>query len=201
MAELQTPDGEQVEASRAGINADFDAAMNDDAPGPAAPPRKERPAGAADSGRAPAKRGRPARDDKPRTTARASAATLTDEQRHDGAKSLTQVTAGVALIAAKATGNMAFAADAIAISDNGDALADACVKTAQASPAFAAALDKVCAAGPYAALIGVGVAIVSQLARNHVPTLAIPGTVHPAKLLQPPPAADAAEAEELAEAA
>lgn len=199
MAELQTPDGEQVEAAKAEVNARFDATMNDDAPAPASPPRKERPAGTADTPATRGKRTRQTRDDKPRTSSRAAAVTLTDEQRHKGAKSLTQVTAGVALIAAKATGNMAFAADAVAITDNGDALADACVETANASPAFAAALDKVCAAGPYAALIGVGVAIVSQLARNHVPSLAIPGTVHPAKLLELP--APAAQAEELAEAA
>ena len=195
MAELQTADGEKVEASRAGINADFDAAMNDDTQATAAPPRKERPASAAAST---PKRRQPRDAAKPRTSPRAACATLTDEQRHQGAKGLAQVTAGVAMIAAKATGNMAFAADAVTIAESGDALACACVETAKASPAFAAALDKVCAACLYVALIGVGVSIVSQLARNHRPSLAIPGTVDPGQLLAPP--ADVL-AEDLPEAA
>ena len=197
MAELETTDGQQVEVTRTEINANFDAAMNDDPPAPAAPPRRQRaadpPATAADR----FKRRRASKDEKPRADAKAAAVALTDEQRLQGAKGLAQVTAGVAMVAAKATGNMAFAADAMTIVNQSDALAEACVETAKASPAFAAALDKVCAAGPYAALIGVGVAIVSQMARNHKPSLEIPGTVHPMKLLQPP----AAEDEGLPEAA
>jgi hypothetical protein len=183
--DLETPDGEQVESARAEINAGFDAVMNDDSPGPAAPPRRQKAAPAADAGQPRAKRARPAKEDKPRTAARTPAAPLSDELRLQGAKGIVQVTAGVALIAANATGNMAFTADAVTIVSHGDALAEACVETAKASPAFAAALDKVCAAGPYAALIGVGVAIVTQLARNHAPSLPIPGTVHPMELLQP----------------
>ena len=193
MAELQTTDGDPVEVTRTEINANFDAAMNDDPPAPAAPPRRQR---AADPPADRPKRGRASKDEKPRADAKA-AVTLTDEQRLQGARDLAQVTAGVAMVAAKATGNMAFAADAVTIVNHGDALAEACVETAKASPAFAAALDKVCAAGPYAALIGVGVAIVSQMARNHKPSLEIPGTVHPMQLLQPP----AAEDEVLPEAA
>lgn len=195
MAELETPDGEQVEVTRTEINASFDAAMNSDAPAPAAPPRRQR---AADPPADRPRRGRASKDkdEKPRADAKA-AVTLTDEQRLQGAKGLAQVTAGVAMVAAKATGNMAFAADAMTIVNQSDALVEACVETAKASPAFAAALDKVCAAGPYAALISVGVAIVSQMARNHKPSLEIPGTVHPMKLLQPP----AAEDEGLPEAA
>ena len=192
MADLETADGAKVEAARAEINASFDAAMNDDAPAPT-PPRRQRPAAPAappQETRPRAARSRAAKDDKPRVTPR-PAATLTDDERRQGAQGLAQITAGVAMIAAKATGNMAFAADAVTIASHGDALADACVDTAKHSPAFAAALDKVCAAGPYAALIGVGVAIASQLARNHKPALAIPGTVHPSELLQPPPASEA----------
>ncbi len=186
MAALLTPDGKQVDTARAdAINADFDAAMNDDSPGPSAPPRRQVQA-APEAGQPRAKRARQPKDDKARTTPGSAAVTLTDEQRLAGAKGLAQVTAGVAMVAAKATGNMAFAADAVTIVGHSDALAEACVETAKASPAFAAALDKVCAAGPYAAMIGVGVAIVSQLARNHKPSLAILGTVHPDKLLQPP---------------
>ena len=182
MPELQTTDGEKIEAARATINADFDQAMNTDEPQAAAPPRKQ-PRPAAPDAPPRARRERASKDDKPRTSPRGAVATLTDEQRRTGAKGLAQVTAGVAMVAAKATGNMAFAADALTLVNHGDALADACVETAKASPAFAAALDKVCAAGPYAAMIGVGVAIVSQLARNHKPALAIPGTVDPSELL------------------
>jgi len=185
VAELQTPDGDKIEAARAEINAGFDSAMNSDEPAPAAPPRKQPPPAAPGASQPRAKRGRPPKDDTPRTAPKGAPVTLTDDQRRAGAKGLAQVTAGVAMVAAKATGNMAFAADAVTIVSHGDALADACVETAKASPAFAAALDKVCAAGPYAAMIGVGVAIVSQLARNHKPALAIPGTVHPSELLAP----------------
>jgi hypothetical protein len=186
MPELLTTDGKQIDAARADeINASFDAAMNDDSPGPAAPPRKQPPA-APEESQPRAKRARQPRDDKARVTPRPAAASLTDDQRHQGAKGLAQVTAGVAMVAAQATGNLAFTADAVTIVSHSDALADACVQTAKASPAFAAALDKVCAAGPYAAMIGVGVAIVSQLARNHKPSLPIPGTVHPDELLSPP---------------
>lgn len=188
MAELQTTDGEAIEAKRAEINAGFDAALHSDQPLPPTPPRRQRAAAAPDAPEPRPRRARAAKDDKARVTARPAGAVLTDDERRQGAQGLAQVTAGVAMIAAKATGNMAFAADAVTIASHGDALADACVETARHSPAFAAALDKVCAAGPYAAMIGVGVAIVSQLARNHRPSLQIPGTVDPAALLQPPAA-------------
>lgn len=192
MPELLTPDGEEIEAARAQINADFAAVMNDDSPGPAAPPRRQRSA-VADGKPGRARGAKPPRDDRARSAARPAAASLSDAQRLEGAKGIAQVTAFAALTAAKATGNPAFAADAATIAVHGEALASACVETARTSPAFAAALDKVCAAGPYAALIGVGVTITAQLARNHKPDLVIPGTVDPRELLQAPGAGDQEE--------
>ena len=41
-----------------------------------------------------------------------------------------------------------------------------------------------CAAGPYAALISVAVSVGTQCARNHKPSLKLPGTVDPAELLK-----------------
>jgi hypothetical protein len=200
VAELLTPDGEQVDAAKAEINASFDAVMNAEAGEAAAPPRRQPQAAAPDSVKP--RRGRPPKDDKARSAPRPPAPpALGDDARREGTRGLVQVTAGVAMIAAKATGNPAFAADAITIVNHGDALADACVETARSSPAFAAALDKVCAAGPYAAMIGVGVAIVSQLARNHKPDLAIPGTVPPPQLFKPAVQKPAADGEQLPEAA
>ena len=99
-------------------------------------------------------------------------------------KGLAQVGAGIALLFGKATGKDAFKADAVTIASAADEIADACVQTAKADPKFAAALDKVCAAGPYAALISVAVGVGSQCARNHKPDLKIPGTVDPAELLK-----------------
>jgi hypothetical protein len=128
------------------------------------------------------KRGRP-KEEKARTTAKPGVV-LDDGQRAQGVKGLAQLGAGLALMLGKATKKEAFTADAVTIASSADEIADACVQTAKADPKFAAALDKVCSAGPYAALITVGVGVASQIARNHKPDLNIPGTVNPAELLK-----------------
>ena len=128
-------------------------------------------------------RGRPPKAEQARTTAKAGTV-LDDSQRAQGVKGLAQVGAGIALLFGKATGKDAFKADAVTIASAAGEIADACVQTAKADPKFAAALDKVCAAGPYAALISVAVGVGSQCARNHKPDLKIPGTVDPADLLK-----------------
>jgi hypothetical protein len=184
MPTLETTDGQPVEVAPAdpdAVNAQFAAAMADDGPDTQAPPRRT-PKPLAEEAPKP-KRGRPPKEEKARTTA-AAGTVLDDGQRANGVKGLAQIGAGIALLLGKATGKDAFKADAVTIASAADEIADACVQTAHADPKFAAALDRVCAAGPYAALITVGVSVAGQCARNHKPGLVIPGTIDPAKLLQ-----------------
>ena len=187
MPTLETVDGQAVAVDPEQVNRDFSRAMAAD-PGPAeqAPPKRqvEDPSNSADRREAgKPRRGRPPKAEQARTTAKAGTV-LDDGQRAQGVKGLAQVGAGIALLFGKATGKDAFKADAVTIASAADEIADACVQTAKADPKFAAALDKVCAAGPYAALISVVVGVGSQCARNHKPDLKIPGTVDPADLLK-----------------
>ncbi len=182
MPTLETADGKPVDVTpdADAVNAQFAAAMADDGPDEQAPPKRQpRPADEAPK----PKRGRPPKAEQARTTAKAGTV-LDDGQRAQGVKGLAQLGAGVALMLGKATGKQAFTADAITIASSADEIADACVQTAKADARFAAALDRVCSAGPYAALVTVGVGLASQIARNHKPSLTIPGTVDPAELLK-----------------
>lgn len=183
MPTLETVAGKPVEVAPADpetINAQFRQAMEDDgAPDEAAPPKRAPRAAESE----PKPRARTAKGDKSRTTARPSV-TLDDAQRAAGVAGLAQIGAGLALMYGKATGNLAFQADAVTIAGAAPQFADAAVQIARADPAFAARLDKVCASGPYAALIAVGVNVTLQCVRNHKPALALPGTVHPDELLR-----------------
>lgn len=179
MPTLTTEDGRTVDTGPAGaeaINQQFAQAMADDTPDTQAPPR--RPDKAPDADKPKPRRGRPPRTDAARTVA-AGPVRLDDGQRAAGVQGWVQIGAGLLLMAGKATGNTAFHADAAVVASNAGAIADACVQVARTDARFAAALDKVCASGPYAALISVGVAVGTQCLRNHRPGLALPGTVHP----------------------
>ena len=185
MPTLETADGKPVDVTPVDpdeVNRAFAAAMAGDGPDEQAPPKRA-PRPPADDAAPKRKTARPSKAEQARTAARA-ATVLDDGQRAAGVQGLVQVGAGLCLIAKRATGKDAFQADAITLASNADQIADACVQTAKADPKFAAALDKVCSAGPYAALISVMVGIGGQLARNHKPGLAIPGTVDPAELLR-----------------
>lgn len=178
--ELVTPDGKQVDLAET-VNRQFEAAMNDDGPDEQAPPKRQPKAPAeADAPKRP--RGRP-KSEQPRATAKTVTA-LDDGARAAGVRGLVQIGAGIALMLGKATKREAFEADAIVLASAADEIADACVQTAHIDAAFAARLDKVCSAGPYAALITVAVSVGSQFARNHRPALTIPGTVDPAEILK-----------------
>lgn len=182
---LETADGRPVEVTppdSEAVNREFARVMADDG-GPAeqAPPKRQ-PKPAADPAAPKPRRGRAAKGEQARTSATSGSA-LSDGERAAGVKGLAQLAAGLTLMAAKATGKDAFQADAVTIVSNAEQIADACVQTAKADAKFAAALDKVCSAGPYAALISVAVGVGSQIARNHKPSLSIPGTVDPAELL------------------
>lgn len=194
MAALETADGEPVElapADAGAINRDFSAALADPGPAESAPPRRpkdEAPAEPPKRGR-----GRPRKEDRARTEAHAAAAPLDDETRAQGVKGLAQLGAALVMLAGKATGKDAYQADAVVIVSSAGELAGACVQVAHADPKFAARLDKVCSAGPYGALIVVGVGMASQVARNHKPALVIPGTTDPAELLKTAAANDETE--------
>ena len=182
MPTLETVDGQPVDTiDSEAVDREFSRAMADNGPAEQAPPKRT-PEPPTDSAGSKA-RTKPPKAEKARTTSKAGTV-LTDGERAQGVKGLAQVGAGIALLFGKATGKDAFKADAVTIASAADEIADACVQTAKADPKFAAALDKVCAAGPYAALIGVMVGVGSQIARNHKPDLKIPGTVDPADLLK-----------------
>lgn len=181
MADLKTPEGKAVDldAVKADANSAFDAAMAGEAPEVPAPPKVTRTP--KDDAR-PRTRRVPSKDEKPRTTAKTPL--LSDEQRAQGVAGLVQVGAGLCLVAKKATGKDAFQADAVTLASNAEQIADACVQTAKNDARFAAALDRVMAVGPYAALVSVMVGVGSQIVRNHRPSLSLPGTVDPAKLIK-----------------
>jgi hypothetical protein len=194
VAELTTPDGKPAEVDPADTEREFARAMAADAPGdePAAPPKRQEPA----EQPARPRRGRPPKSEQARVTKGTPATTpaLTPVQRREGVKGLVQLGAGMCLVASKATGQDAFKADAITLASSAPEWADACVSVAESDPKFARVLDKVCAAGPYSALISVAVSTSMQLVRNHRPTAALPGTVAPAELIaqaeaQPEPVA------------
>jgi hypothetical protein len=183
MPTLETVDGSPVEVApldAVTVNAQFRAAMDDDGPDEQAPPKR---AQRADDDK-PKRRGRPPRAEQARTVSRPAAVQLDDAQRAKGVEGIAQLAAGLALAAAKATGSPALVADAVTIAGAGEQIADACVQVAKTDARFAAALDKVCASGPYAALISVGLSVGLQLVRNHRPAMTLPGTVHPDEIIQ-----------------
>jgi hypothetical protein len=183
MPTLETVDGQPVAVDPEAVNREFSRAMSSD-PGPAEQAPPKRPVAEPEADQPKRKPGRPPKHEQARTVTRPTITVLTDGERANGVKGLAQVGAGITLLFAKATGKDAFKADAVTIASSAGEIADACVQTAKADPKFAAALDKVCAAGPYAALISVMVGVGSQIARNHKPDLKIPGTVDPAELLK-----------------
>lgn len=182
MPTLETTNGKPVEVGPAeaeAINVKFRSVMDDDGAVADAPPKRAEKAPES----TPRKPGRPRKEDRSRTTAKA-ASSLTDAERATGVQGLAQIAAMIPLMMAKTTGNAAFAADAAVIADATPKIADACVQVAKNDARFAAALDRVCSSGPYAALIGVGVSVTLQCLRNHRPGLALPGTVHPDEILR-----------------
>lgn len=189
MPSLETPGGKAVPLDTEAVNKAFDQTMNDDPPDQDAPPKRTQDPPAQDKPKRTRRPRQPreSKSEKSRTTSSASRA-LTDEQRTEGVKGITQIAGAMCLMAAKATASPAWEADAVVIADNADEIADAVVATAQADARFAVALDKVCSAGPYAALVTVMVTVGGQIARNHRPTLALPGTVDPVELLTRPDA-------------
>lgn len=183
MAELTDPGGRPVDVDAAEVEQEFARAMSATVNGdtPASAPPKRAPA--ADKP-APKRRGRPPKAEQARTVAAPAATGLSDDARAAGVKGIIQLGAGGALIASRATGQDAFKADAITLASSADAWADACVDAAKQDPKFARLLDRVVAVGPYGALVSVAMSTGLQVARNHKPSTALPGTVDPAKLIE-----------------
>jgi hypothetical protein len=183
--ELLTQDGQPLDAET--VEQDFAAMM-------AAPPKEQ-----ADKLNVPPKD----KDEKPkasapktraRTTTKASSTTTKTaapadpaklrEQRSDGVAGYVQIAAAGCLVTAQQTGSVPLAADAVTLANYAKPLGDAVAETAAANPAFAAIVDKITAAGPYAALAGVVIGMGMQLARNHgVKVAEMFGAVAPEKLL------------------
>ena len=122
---------------------------------------------------------KPKRETRARTTTaspkpKATAQPQTDSQRREGVQGLVQIAAGLCLILDQRTPekDVSFKADAIVLASNSEPIADAVVQTARANAGFAAALDKVTSAGPYAALVSVMVGVGLQIASNHGVTTA-----------------------------
>lgn len=73
---------------------------------------------------------------------------------------------GIAQIGAFVTGFFS-PLDAVAIQDHAQPLADAVQVTADNDPKFAAAMDRILSAGPYAALLSATVPLFVQIMHNH----------------------------------
>ena len=195
---LQTPDGQPVslpEVDKA--ESKFFGAMaapSAEEPAHPAPPRidHEAPYGRKTDGtprKRPAGPGRP-KADAPRVTssppASKSAESAADaaSRRTEGVTGLMQLVGGGFAVAYSTTRNTAFLADALAVNDHAPAISAACAEVAANDARFAALIDKLTAAGPYAALIGAVVPLVAQLARNHGVTAAqAMGAVDPDELI------------------
>jgi len=186
---LTTPDGTAVKLDR-----DFAAAMaapESDEPVAPAPPKvdKEAPFGRKADG---SPRQRPAGPGRGRRTttqpAKQPAAAVSEtaqeasQRRAEGVQGLMQLGAGLCL-ALSARGGDAFKADAYTLAANSEPFGSACASVAAENPGFAAALDKITQAGPYAALMTIAVPMVTQIVRNHRPAMKLPGTSNPADLV------------------
>jgi hypothetical protein len=168
---LQTIDGEAIAIDTEAVDRQFAQAMSAPADEPAAPPkRQERPQTEGHS--SPPRRGRPPKAERSRVAAAKEGpkgSPQTDAQRAEGVKGLVQLGAGLCLLMDSRTPDedISWRADAVTLASSADALSAAVVETAKHNSSFAAALDKVTSAGPYAALVSVTLSIGAQIARNH----------------------------------
>lgn len=181
MEGVETSDGKPLDLDAVKAEQDFSRVMSTppDSDDKAPPKRRERaakPSGDTEKPRVGRSPGRPSKD-----AARAVAG-LSHEVRKQGMTGLAQLGAGLCAVVGNTTGQVSFKADAITLASNADDIGEACAATADQDERFARVVDKLCAAGPYAALIGVMVGVGSQIARNH--GLDMPGTQPPEQLIQ-----------------
>lgn len=173
MPELKTPDGTPVDLDASEIEfAKSMAAPVADVPAPPKMTEADK-AEAAKAKTEPKRRGRSPKADRARIEpAKAITAKTTpelDKTRREGVQGLVQIAATVCLVLDQRTPDtsIAFRADAVTLSSNAEAIGSAVAETARSSEQFARAVDKITAAGPYAALVGVAFSVGGQLARNH----------------------------------
>jgi len=163
------------------VNRDFARAMAEPVNDIPAPPLKpEKPA----AERKP--RGRPPKSARTAKAPETASTPEQDAQRSAGVAGLMQLGAGLCLMLDQRTPDqdVSFKADAVTLVNNAEVMADACVQTAKANPKFGAVLDKICNAGPYAALMTATLGIGMQVAVNHGRLSAgFMGTVKPEELV------------------
>jgi hypothetical protein len=168
MEGLQTPDGEPLAIDTAEVETEFAKAMTAPADEAAPPPKRQ-----VTENTEPKRRGRPPKAERARVTTSkpetAKASPELDAERKDGVKGLVQIGAGLCMVMDSRVpdNNISWRCDAVTLASNADGIADACAETAKHNASFAAALDKITQAGPYAALVGVMMSVGAQLARNH----------------------------------
>jgi hypothetical protein len=183
---IVTPDGKKIDldpATADQIEQSFARAMSEPAGDDKAPPKRaeRKPEAPREAPRV--KRGRPPKE---ATAAKAAPVTgLSRDARVEGAKGTIQLTAGLCLVAERGVKSpaqkMALRADAITLVSSADDLAQAVAATAEQDEKFARVVDRVCAAGPYGALISAVLAVGTQCARNHGAN--VPGTRSPEELV------------------
>ena len=187
MAEgIVTPDGQPVDVDIAAtekINQEFARTMSEPAGDDKAPPRRaERAAKAEGSGDAPRVKRGPGRPSKASSEpSKAKITGLSHDARKQGVQGIVQLAAGACLLAERGTGQPAFKADAITLASSAEDLGEAIAATCDSDERMARVVDKLCAAGPYSALITVMFSVGSQIARNH--GAAVPGTQAPEDLI------------------
>lgn len=212
MSELRTPAGKPVDVAEPvqAAGKEFARAMAapaSDSDVPAPPPRPEAPYGYKEDGTPKKAAGRPKSGaDRARVTSQrtggappgpGTADPGQDARIRTGMQGWAQIGGVLLAVGAKTVKEpgtkLALQADAITVMSTGEDLAEACVTTAAADANFARVMDRLCALGPYAALLEVGGKLTTQLVRNHKPGAQLPGTMHPAEIV--------AEAERAAAAA
>lgn len=167
---LQLPDGKPVSLDPvADAERDFNRAMAANDPEPAAPPRRQKPADGDPEARPSRGRGRPPKSARAPQAVKKVPSPQTDAERKSGVQGLVQIGAAVCMLLDQRTpdSNIAFRADAITLANASDPIADAVVEVARNNAQFAATIDRITSAGPYAALISVGFSVGLQLASNH----------------------------------
>jgi hypothetical protein len=185
-------DGKPVDVAEA--ERQFHASMAtpaSDEPVAPAPPRvaPDAPFGTKADGEPRKRRAGPGRGNKSRTTATAPAKAKSESaedahaRRTEGIQSSLGLVGGVLMVTAGES--IALKADAVTVVQDAKPLGDAVADAAAVNPKFAAQVDRLINAGPYAALFAVGVKMTAQLASNHGITVArmMPGTQTPEDLI------------------
>jgi hypothetical protein len=206
MPELQTPEGATIAAPAAEGETQFARSMAappaSDSDAAAPPPRPDAPYGYKPDGTPKKAAGRPRRGAKGDPADRARTTAAAGVSRETGAHTLgpddagrirtgilgygqigASLTAAGTRLAKTEQGKIALTADSLTIVQIAPEFAEACVTTAAADAGFAALMAKVCALGPWAALLEVSSKLGMQLTRNHRPALQLPGTRDPADIV------------------